>query len=584
MVPMPQTLEIGDEGIDGVNKYLTDVYINGKGKDETFNEVKGQLLAKDVQILSRSAYAKEIIVAMVTSAGEVLLPDLLTGKVPKNVEIVSVKTERAYVGKLVMDDVEMKYVALDEINTLGMVKVYGARIGILSKSGFVNNTFIIVKAEQKRRIAMEFETVRIKYGFVINDYITNAAILSRTFAPSIVGLDDVKLALIATVVGAGPLINERFTLNTVMVGPPSTAKTTLSMATCDVVERCAFVSASASTATALLAAWDKEMDEVLPGPFVLLSGNHQDFGVVIINEGDKLKDIGTLVDALEEQRYGVHKAGKHLSAETHVSVIINMNPPLSNLAPNFIDNFPKHWQNPALLSRMDMIIPISGSMTKDRFINIAKAIIDKFQGKVPTQDSDALWSYIKYARSFNPYMPSSTEKYIIDVMGKVFDEYKEKGLQVWVRTAVSFLRIIWAYAKALLVKEITPGFVDFIVDIQKHWLNRLMNPDAKTIYYAILSGSEVKFVNAMLELMRQYCTPDTGGCSLIELAKMIESMMEQNSEIRQSVEDLMAKRGYKTLTAYLDEVVISAVTRAPGSPIYKCREGKSYAETKWCVT
>jgi hypothetical protein len=61
-------------------------------------------------------------------------------------------------------------------------------------------------------------------------------------------------------------------------------------------------------------------------------------------------------------------------------------------------------------------------------------------------------------------------------------------------------------------------------------------------------------------------------------------MMEQNNEIRQSVEDLMAKRGYKTLTAYLDEVIIATLTRRPGSPIYKCKEGRSYMETKWCAS
>jgi len=572
-----------NEGIDGLNKYLTEVYLNGKDKDEVFKEVKDQLVGKEVQILSTSIYSKEVIVAMKTSAGDILLTDILMNSVPKNIEIIEAKTEKIYIGRLVMDDVEMKFISLDEINTIGKVKAYGAKIGILGKSGFVNNVFIIVKAEQKRRIVMDFEQVRSMYDFTIGDYIKNASILATIFAPDIVGLDDVKVALISNAVGAGPLSNERFTLNTILIGPPSTAKTKLSMYLCDAVERCAFVSASESTEKSLVAAWDKDTGEISPGPLVLLSGDHINFGIVIINEAQKLKNISELRDALEEQHYEIHKGGKHLSADTRVGVVMNMNPVPGDFAVNFIDNFPRTWDT-AILSRIDMIIPIPGVMTKERFLNIAKAIIDKFQGKVPRQDSDALWSYIKYARSLDPYIPPSTEKYIIDMMGKVFDEYREKGLQVWVRTAVSFLRIVRAFAKALLVKEVTPSFVDFVIDIQKHWLNRLVNPDVKTIYYAILSGSEVKFVNAMLELMRQYCTPDTGGCSLIELAKMIEDMMEQNNEIRQSVEDLMAKRGYKSLIAYLDEVIIATLTRRPGSPIYKCKEGKSYEDIKWCVT
>jgi DNA replicative helicase MCM subunit Mcm2 (Cdc46/Mcm family) len=579
---MPQSI-IETSGIDGLTKYLTDVYLNGKDKDEAFNLAKPQLVENDVQILTRSAYAKEVIVAMRTTAGEILLPDLLINNVPKNMEIIETRMEKVYTGKLIANDVEMKYISLDEINTLGRVKVFGAKLGVLGKAGFVNNIFIIIKAEQKRKVALDFEKVKAMYDFTVGDYIKNASILATIFAPDIVGLDDVKLALIAEAVGAGPLSNERFTLNTILIGPPSTAKTRLSIALCDAVERCAFVSASESTEKSLLAAYDKDTGEISPGPLVLLSGDHVNFGIVIINEAQKLKNISELRDALEEQHYEIHKGGKHLSADTRVGVVMNMNPVPGDFAVNFIDNFPRTW-DAAILSRMDMIIPIPGVMTKERFLNIAKAIIDKFQGKVPKQDNDALWSYIKYARSLDPRIPPSTEKYIIDMMGKVFDEYKEKGLQVWVRTAVSFLRIVRAFAKALLVKEVTPSFVDFVIDIQKHWLNRLVNPDAKTIYYAILSGSEVKFVNAMLELMRQYCTPDTGGCSLIELAKMIEDMMEKNNEIRQSVEDLMAKRGYKTLTAYLDEVIIATLTRRPGSPIYKCKEGKSYEETKWCVT
>lgn len=572
-----------NEGIDGLAKYLTEVYLNGRDKDEVFNEVKDQLIGKDAQILTTSIYGKEVIVAMKTNAGDILLPDLLTNSVPKNIEIIDTKMEKIYIGRLVIDDVEMKFISLDEINTIGKVKVYGAKIGILGRSGFMNDVFIIVKAEQKKRIVVDFEKVRNMYDFTIGDYIKNASILSIAFAPDIVGLDDVKLALIAEGVGAGPLYGERFTLNSLLIGPPSTAKTKLSVALCDVIERCAFVSASESTEKSLLAAFDKDTGELSPGPLVLLSGDHINFGIVVINEAQRLKNISELRDALEEQHYEIHKGGKHLSADTRVGVVMNMNPVPGDLAVNFIDNFPRSWDT-AILSRIDMIIPIPGIMTKERFLNIARAIIDKFQGRIPKQDNDALWSYIKYARSLDPYTPPSTEKYIIDMMGKVFDEFKEKGLQVWVRTAVSFLRIVRAFAKTLLVKEVTPSFVDFIIDMEKHWLNRLVNPDVKTIYYAILSGSEVKFVNAMLELMRQNCTSDTGGCSLVELAKMIEDMMEQNNEIRQSVEDLMAKRGYKTLTAYLDEVIIATLTRRPGSPIYKCKEGKSYEETKWCIT
>jgi len=574
---------IVSEGVDGVTKYLTEVYLKGRDKDEVFNEVKDQLIEKDVQILTTRIYGKEVIVAMKTNAGDILLTDLLTNSVPKNIDIIEARMDKIYIGQLVMDDVEMKFISLDEIGTIGKVKVYGAKIGMLGKSGFVNDVFIIVKAEQKRRIVVDFEKVRSMYDFAIGDYIKNASILVTIFAPDIVGLDDVKLALIAEGVGAGPLSNERFTLNTLLIGPPSTAKTKLGIALCDVIDRCTFVSASESTEKSLVAAWDKDTGELSPGPLVLLSGDHLNFGIVVINEAQRLKNISELRDALEEQHYEIHKGGKHLSADTQVGVVMNMNPVPGDFAVNFIDNFPRSWDT-AILSRIDMIIPIPGVMTKERFLNIAKAIIDKFQGKVPKQDNDALWSYIKYARSLDPHIPPSSEKYIIDMMGKVFDEYKEKGLQVWVRTAVSFLRIVRAFAKALLVKEVTPSFVDFIIDIQKHWLNRLVNPDVKTIYYAILSGSEVKFVNAMLELMRQYCTPDTGGCSIIELAKMIDDMMEQNNEIRQSVEDLMAKRGYKSLTAYLDEVIIATLTRRPGSPIYKCKEGKSYEETKWCVT
>jgi len=571
------------EGVDGVAKYLTDVYLKGRDKDEVFNEVKDQLIEKDVQILTTRIYGKEVIVAMKTNAGDILMTDLLTNSVPKNIDIIEARMEKIYIGQLVMDDVEMKFISLDEIGTIGKVKVYGAKIGMLGKSGFVNDVFIIVKAEQKRRIVVDFEKVRSMYDFTIGDYIKNASILATIFAPDIVGLDDVKLALIAEGVGAGPLSNERFALNTLLIGPPSTAKTRLGIALCDVIDRCAFVSASESTEKSLLAAWDKDTGELSPGPLVLLSGDHINFGIVVINEAQRLKNISELRDALEEQHYEIHKGGKHLSADTRVGVVMNMNPVPGDFAVNFIDNFPRSWDT-AILSRIDMIIPIPGVMTKERFLNIAKVIIDKFQGKVPKQDNDALWSYIKYARSLDPRIPPSSEKYIIDMMGKVFDEYKEKGLQIWVRTAVSFLRIVRAFAKALLVKEVTPSFVDFVIDIQKHWLNRLVNPDVKTIYYAILSGSEVKFVNAMLELMRSNCTQETGGCSLIELAKMIEDMMEQNNEIRQSVEDLMAKRGYKTLTAYLDEVIIATLTRRPGSPIYKCKEGKSYEETKWCIT
>jgi DNA replicative helicase MCM subunit Mcm2 (Cdc46/Mcm family) len=559
------------EGIDGLNNYIVEVFKKGRNQDDVVQELEKnkQLVTADVQILTRAEYAREILVYAETMNGnQYILPGIMeTVDVLKKEGIRSMATAKVWSGKLVHNDEEMRYISFDEVNTLGKTKVSGAVLGVLKRGGFIDNMFLIVKIYQSKLTMKPIEYITTLLEIKPGDYRHNAYVLATNFAPDIIGLDDVKLILLATNVGAGPLPEGvRYTLNIMLVGPPGLAKTTLGKRLCEINPRCAYITGSASTATSLLAAYDVSTREIMLGPFVVLSGSYTDFGLIVIDEAHKLKGVGELRPALEEGVIYVSKAGKNAMADTHVSTVFIMNPILNEWVPgDVMKNFPSEYDE-ATLSRMDAIVLVPPITSENQFVNIVKAALDKFSGNVTIQDNDLLYTYTTYARMRNVYLPDKTEDYILDKAKAFFNEMRKYGLNVDPRTAYNMVRVTLAMARLLNITEVTNDFVDFIFEIQNKWLNR-MGLGADSIYYAILSESEAKFAVSLLDMMRDSCVE---GCTLGDIIQYIENLMNNNEKARDAIESMMSRRGYKTLAAYIDDVILSKL-REKGD-IYKCRE------------
>jgi hypothetical protein len=90
-----------------------------------------------------------------------------------------------------------------------------------------------------------------------------------------------------------PYVNDdvRFTINGIAIGEASTGKTVLGLELCRSLPKCAFVDASLSTEVTLTLAYDSTLKEMVLGPMALLDGDAYDFGVVVINEAQNLKEL-----------------------------------------------------------------------------------------------------------------------------------------------------------------------------------------------------------------------------------------------------------------------------------------------------
>lgn len=573
-MPKSQRQYISTEGLDGVNQYIREVFKDGKEPGEVINELveKNLVVTREVQILTVSQYDKNMLVYAETKDGNQYVLPYITGMqdvINKEVLTTQIKTN-VQLGKLVHNNVESRYVSFDKVKTVGKTQVTGAVLSMLKPNGFVEDLFIILKIHQQELKSVPYDYMLSILDIRPGEFEHNAYELVTNFAPDVVGLDDVKQILLAADVGSGPppkdMPDIRFTLNVMLVGPPGLAKTTLGRRLCMIDPRCAYITGSASTATSLLAPYDAVSKEIELGPMIILSGDYLDFGLVIIDESQKLKGVGELRTALEEGIVYVSKGGKNLVAETHVSTVFIMNPALGDWVPGEVmRNFPSEYDE-TILSRMDAIVLVPPITTEQQFANIVKTALGKFSGRVITQDNDLLYTYIRYARLRNVTIPGQVEDYILDKAKEFFNEMRKNGLHVDPRTAYNMIRVIHALAKLLWVDNVTNEFVDFVLGIQKTWLNR-MGLGADSIYYAILSESEAKFAVSLLDMMRDSCVE---GCTLGDIIQYIENLMNNNEKARDAIESMMSRRGYKTLAAYIDDVILSKL-REKGD-IYKCRE------------
>jgi len=428
----------------------------------------------------------------------------------------------------------------------------------------------------------EFEEVAIseKEEEIIRDLCTDPEIyekISRSIAPSIYGMQDVKTAI--SLVLFGGIAKEmpdgsrlRGDIHMLLVGDPGIAKSQVLRYVIKLSPRGIYTSGKSSTSAGLTATAVK--DEFGDGRWTLEAGALvlADMGIAAVDEMDKMakEDRSALHEAMEQQTVSIAKAGITATLKTRCALLGAANPKMGR----FDEYAPIAEQinmPPSLLSRFDLIFIMEDKPEKklDRAIgeHILKShsvgeliqqnkkfpiegideeyITRQLAPVTPDIDPELFRKYIAYAkRNCFPILSDEAREHLIDYylnLRSLADD-NSKPVPVTARQLEGLVRLSEASARIRLSNTIEFSDADRVIEIADRCLKKVAY-DAETGTYDIdklvtgVSKKRRDIARILKETIRELAD-DKGFAQISDITSHLVSSGYKKDDIEKMVEQL----------------------------------------------